>query len=60
MTKSHQPAFAVFNALDEFGNVARVADAREHLEHFFIGTAVQRTVERGCRAGRRTVGIHPT
>src|SRR6266481_5208411 len=44
MPETHQPAFAVFNALDEVGNVARVADAREHFEHFFIRAAVQRTV----------------
>src|SRR6266545_4758728 len=58
MPKAHQSAFAAFDALDEFGNVAFVADMREHLEHCFIRTAVQRTVERGCRARHRAVRIH--
>jgi hypothetical protein len=49
MPETHQLAFAVFNALDEFGYVARFVDAREHLEHFFIRTAVQRAIKRGCR-----------
>ena len=40
MPETHQFAFALFNALDEFGNVACVIDAREHLQHFFIRTAV--------------------
>ena len=49
--ESHQPhALAGLHFPDESGNVFHGADLREHANHFFIRSAMQRPVERrrGC------------
>ena len=57
VAEPHQPLVAVLHALDEVGNVVHAPDPPEHAQDCFVGTAVERPVERcdSRRYGR--VGI---
>ena len=50
-------ALARFHPLDELRHLGDRADLVEHPQHRLVGAAMQRTVERGGRAGQRRVGI---
>ena len=52
MSEAHQLAFAALDLLDEARNVLVPADLVQHVEHFFVGAAVQGAGERGNRRGR--------
>src|SRR5437879_1457361 len=57
MAESHQLDFAGLHTLDELGNLLDRADLQEHVKDFFIGAAVERTVESGDRRGRGGIRI---
>src|SRR5438445_8662894 len=57
MAESHQLDFAGLYTLDELGNLLDRADLQEHVKDFFIGAAVERTVESGDRRGRGGIRI---
>src|SRR6266566_4298253 len=57
MAESHEFHFAGFDALDEVGNFLDRANLHEHVQYFFIGAAVERTVESSDRGGGRGIGI---
>src|SRR6266853_3478085 len=58
MAESHELDFAGFDALDEVGNFLDRANLHEHVQNFFVGAAVQRTVEGRDRRRRGGVGVH--
>src|SRR5207248_1183499 len=45
------------HALDEVGNFLYRSDLQEHVENFFIGAAMERTIEGGDRRGRGGIWI---
>ena len=59
MAETHQaePGFLVLRAIDGFGDVLRVADLLEHLQHGFVRAAVRRTPQRGDAGGDACVRI---
>src|SRR5437660_5848792 len=57
MAKPHQFDFARLDALDEVGNLLHRADLQEHVQNFFIGAAMERTVKRGNRRSRSRIRI---
>src|SRR5437660_12305660 len=57
MAESHQLDFAGIHTLDELGTLLDRADLQEHVKDFFIGAAVERTVESGDRRGRGGIRI---
>ena len=58
VAESHQPPFARLHALDEAGHVVDVPDLVQHAQHRLVRAAVQRSVQRGRRAGHRRVRVH--
>src|SRR6266851_3640704 len=58
MAEAHQFGIARLHALDEFRHFLHRADFHQHAQHFFVRTAMQRSVQRGD--GRRgcRVRIH--
>src|SRR5260370_38939092 len=57
VAKSHQLDFPGLDPFDEIGNLLNRANLQEHVQDFFIGAAVQRTVKRGDSGGGGGVGI---
>src|SRR5207245_11726479 len=49
MAKSHQLYFAGFDPLDEVGNLLNRANLHQHVQNFFIGTAVERADRKSTR-----------
>src|SRR5690242_11562827 len=47
MAEAHEFDFTGFNALDELRDFLNGADLHEHAENFFIGAAMERTIESG-------------
>ena len=50
---------AGFNAADEFGDLVLRSDLLQHLQHGFIGAAMQRAIEcsRGSGGGNVRIGL---
>ena len=57
MAEAHQLRFAGLHALDKLRNFLHRPNLMQHVQRFFVGAAVQRTVERGNRRGGGGVRI---
>src|SRR4029077_20876657 len=55
--ETHEFDFAGFDALDELGNFLDRANLHEHAENFFVGAAVEGTVESGNGGGSGGIRI---
>ena len=60
MAKAEELLLAIFDAIDEGGDVIHRLDARQHAQHRLVGAAVQRAVQRAHAAAHRCVYVHPT
>ena len=57
VAEAHQPAVPLLHLLDELRHALDVADLGQHPQDRLVGAAVERPVERRCRARERAVRV---